>query len=183
MRDINYQITIVVLCLSSFYLSCSSEVRVAGELFIVTRGAGNYKLGAVPVRVFLKLEFLNHLESNKTGILAKVTECRRKAYSNGLPNYKVDKCEQGEFVDEVFDEFLAGLKPQASTLTNSDGKFEFKLPGNGDYILIAKAQRSVNNTEEMYFFLKEINSTEVNQYTIISNGDIVPPSSLISMVK
>lgn len=47
------KIVVFIVFLSVLCASCGSSV-VSGEAFIVTRGAGNYKLGAVEVKFFEK---------------------------------------------------------------------------------------------------------------------------------
>lgn len=42
--------TIIALCLLCFSISCKRDTVLNGEVFVVTRGAGNYKLGAIQVR-------------------------------------------------------------------------------------------------------------------------------------
>ena len=63
------------ILLAAFILlvsGCARETNITGEIFIVTRGGQNYKLGLVTVGLIPRDAFLKHLESETKIAMEKV---------------------------------------------------------------------------------------------------------------
>ena len=75
-----------------------------------------------------------------------------------------------ESAETYFDDvnFPQGI---TTTITDAEGKFTLKLPKPGRYALAARAERSVINKTEEYYWLVWINADENTQKTIILSND------------
>ena len=151
-----FLITLLLLVLLS--VSCSKK-EVKGEVFIVTQGAGNYKLGLV-------------------NILA-IPEDSIKTYAS-------NKSSTEFFLDpdKYFTQLPHGV---ATATTDADGKFTLKLPKAGRYVFAARAERKVVDKTEKYYWLvwASVYGNESKTVTLSNNNlaDSDSPDSLIQVVR
>lgn len=187
MKKISILLALVVFC-----FACTTETPVAGELFIVTKGAGNYKLGAVTVAAFPKKEVMTRMEGFKDNILKEIESAKgRREVCLDAVRYGSDsqylreanECyerEQASVLSSVDTAFGSGFQPKASATTNSDGKFTMKIPGKGEFILFARSQRTAGGSEEQYLFMKELQADGTQKDLVISNADLLTQETIQS---
>ncbi len=106
----------------------SKEGQLTGEVFIVTRGGQNVRLGLVEVRAI-------PAETLTPFIIAKMAPAKEEELN--APEY-----------------FFEGLPVAvASAMTDADGKFSMTLNRKQRYALAAHATRNIGDTTEKYFWL------------------------------
>jgi hypothetical protein len=171
--------------------TASPETIVSGEVFIVTQGANNIKLGLVEV-VSIPADTFN------ADIKARGAEIRAAIAKNEEVLRDCQKLQKEIMDGRILDEatisklrrdcsnegtlgrgknlpglvFTPAPKNAVSTVTNADGKFLLKLPQGGRYAIFAKGQRSVGDKEEKYFWLEIVELKTENQNLILSNNNL-----------
>lgn len=106
-----------------------------GQAFIVTRGAGNYKLGGMTVRIYFKPE----------------EEMREKfKWSSQLP------------------------APDATAVTDADGKFSFTGPAAGNVTVVAKASRLTGRNSERYLWITSVSDWPSRLTPFLTNNNLEP---------
>lgn len=163
---------------------------IQGEVFIVTRGAGNIKLGLVEVKAVPSDVFNEHLELRKQEIRATIQE-RKKTSDECVALGK--RLMAGQQIEEATTSFSARCrdailqynaipeilmadlpKDAVSSQTNADGKFSFELPRT-KYVLLAKANRQVGGKEESYYWMEGVDISSEDANTILSNNNLLDP--------
>lgn len=158
--------------------------ELEGEVFIVTKGGQNYKLGLVTVSLLslddlkrgkaeaaAEIEKLEHLrefviaerEAGR-GIADLIEEIGADSYISFLE--KIDSIESEKYFSHL-------PNPIYTTQTNSDGKFSLPLPIRGDFALSATSSRNVGNSTERYYWLLKVSMEGANKKRImLSNNNL-----------
>jgi uncharacterized protein YcfL len=124
--------------------------ELKGEMFIVTKGSQNIKLGAIEVRAIPLKEY-------RTYISARLANDTQRDLSI---NYYLDELPKGI----------------ATTTTDSEGKFTLTLPEKDKYILAAHAQRQLFDTTERYYWVVPVDFDPSKQPTVqLSNNNLIEP--------
>jgi len=199
----NKIILALLLACSIFTAACKKETEITGEVFVVTKGAGNYKFGLVQVAIVPLEEAKQQVRSQQSAVtraweeaIAYESTCDgyERKYSDDDRNYRVEKMlgdcrDLAENAKEaVYSKYFTTLPlPVATAQTDSDGKFNLKLPEGGKYAVAAKAERSVTGERrEQYFWLFEINADGTPQKISLSSNNMVSSNyqeSLITVSK
>jgi len=174
----------------------SEEIK--GEVFIVTKGGDNKRLGRVSVRVLdfstaaasvvkksqAAAEILPQLramkekakaDSDKVDILSAEHKERFQTYLDWL-------CVTSYYGSGRF--YFADLPdPIAETKTDSDGKYSVTVPAPGQYALAAVAERTIGSSEEHYYWLISVTvkSGSATDGTL-SNDNLASANSNESMI-
>jgi len=169
-------------------LSDLDTKKVSGEVFIVTKGSDNVKLGLINVIAVPEEIFESNLKAREIDIKAKIekaknsaNDCTNKVNAFYEGKYKGDVSSMMSNCGTIFQEVkdLPNLlmdslpKEVFSTVTNADGKFSFNLPSNGKYTILAKGKRTVGDSEEKYYWLETVDTSKDNQTIILSNNNLV----------
>lgn len=174
---------LLILCL--FLAGCAkSQTTVSGEIFIVTQGADNIKLGSINV-VAIPAEIL------EDGVFERRWKIKAKMDAH---EERLKKCLQAQLLPNDCDEkdlgndlpgLIVGAIPEnaISAVINADGKFSFKLPQNEKYALFAKGQRKVGNKEEKYFWLEIIEPKTEDLNIILSNNNLYTIEKLKTLLQ
>ena len=164
---------------------------VSGEVFVVTKGAGNMKLALVDVKAIPSQIFYSALESRKQEVQSAIQQRFKNANDC---NDLINKFRAGQKVAEgtealmtrcvgVFREYEAlpeilmqklPAETQSST-SNSEGKFSFKLPQNTKYVILGKGRRSVGDKEENYYWLQDVEINSETTNVMLSNNNLMQP--------
>lgn len=154
-------------------------------MFIVTRGAGNYKMGAVQVAAVSEGDFneaiaqkraeLNLMANN---LLQKEKECENAGFSyTEKLRYDICRLDVAKLRLDISDGYFATMpKPSATATTDSEGKFKLTLPSSGKYIIVAKASRDAGRTTEAYLWLVPIEAVGGEQSVSLSSNNLWNPS-------
>ena len=209
-------------------VGCTLERKgdLEGEVFIVTRGGENYKLGLVPITLYSLDSLKPYLEQKKQqaetefarlGRLVdpaksemnakeKARDAAFQAFlnaGNSDPNrssleaaYHQAKgqCElvvrayhflldaQSKLVSGAF--YFDGLpEPLATTQTNSDGKFTIEIPAKGNFVIAARADHTIGNSTEHYYWLIKVSLDGAAKKAImLSNNNLSSEGSSDSLI-
>jgi len=192
-----FTLILCVFCLSA----CSKETEVSGEIFVVTEGAGNYKLGLVQVAVIPEADMRKYLESSNENVVQR-TAAAQARYDNIAHQLDVQHdnfnklktsadmresiAESDEYLEFLTDAThklqleLAGKgffqnMPQgvvAAAATNADGKFALKIPKTGKYAIAARATRKVGSRTEEYYWLNWLEVNGEPKMMMLSNNNM-----------
>lgn len=144
------------------------ETEISGDIFIVTKGAGNYKLGLVKVSAIPEEIIQQYINNKKLQRGNEILQSKQVRYESA-----------NSYFEDV--NFPQGV---ATTTTDAEGKFTLKLPKFGRYALAARAERSVINKTEEYNWLVWINASDSNPNNIkLSNDNLTDANSLDSLIK
>jgi len=166
----------LVLVLSFLLQSCSPEPqKVSGDVFVVTKGGQNFKLGLVEVNVYNQdtlVELVkNNLKRTIIGAKESVPDSTLDVYDkmlilrSSLENEILSVSDHGYNISN-------NLKSIVSTKTDADGKFEILLP-KGNYALRAHSQRMVGDKTEEYDWIITFKvQEEMNNPIILSNDNM-----------
>jgi len=189
---------LLVLMLSCvLFTGCSRDAELKGQIFVVTRGRENIKLGNVEVSVYLesalvsvKDEITKSLVEHKKRREAAVDEIRSiqraQFRANGVDVSDVTT-PQIELLREMMDSRGALFSTISSaghggliakTTTDADGRFSLRLPlGKGPFAIVAQSSRMVFDKKEQYYWLIEDFSLDGAKYKeiILSNTNLMAP--------
>ncbi len=192
---------IVVLTIVFLFSACSRETEIKGDVFVVTEGAGSYKLGLVEVNAIprkLYESFIFDKRSNRAEAGEKFTalysQCEALVSNLDGLNYERIESRKDRFkvcgdqlrdeelnLDNVYFENLP--KSDAVTTTDADGKFTLKIPKKGVYVLIAKAERLAGAKKEKYYWAIPISADGVTQTVMFSNNNLINSETFENMFK
>lgn len=162
-----------------FITACKTETPINGEIFVVTKGVGNYKLGAIQVAAIsekdLNSQLLSEANSYKTAV-----DTFQLCIDNAACMNESDKKRH------LLSDFLFRIPARAITTTNGDGKFSLKLP-SGSYYLLARGQRSIGLSDdypstEYYLWLQKVTASGKEQTVILSNNNLIDHFQLQAMM-
>lgn len=176
-----------IICTLLCQIGCSqSEIDVNGDVFIVTKGSQNIKLGLVEINIFsesviqpfAKSKFdiakAAILESKQVKIkLHDILDARpiknQAKYDSAFAEWKIARRAESKYKTGEF--FVSDLPtPLLQTKTDADGKFTFKLKP-GKYALVAYASRMVGDETETYYWLNWITVNQKQQNRIMLSND------------
>ena len=173
--------------------------HVKGEVFIVTRGGENFRLGRVEIFAFDYAEILSRIKEAKdkaAPIIAKLSphEARYKsAYDAARSNISygenfeateaardaaekqwVPYSECIEYLNSESYYFNDAIKAKelASCKTDSDGKYDIALPALGKYALAALGSRYTGETTELYCWLLSADASKGDISLTFSNDNM-----------
>lgn len=143
--------------------------QIEGQVFIVTRGRENYKIGDLNVYIVPKWEMDSFLSSNSLS-----NEYEKVKNSSFYPMgtfAKVDMTNQADAV--LFAHFEKAPRGSIRTKTDADGRFLVTLPAEGEFYAFARDNRKVGGSTEWYVFLREIKAGD--SLVTLSNSDLWKP--------
>ena len=187
----------VLICIGIGFMIFNPDIRVNGEIFIVTKGAQNIQLGSVEVKVFKMdtlLPYLSERKKDQNGqlpmLLNKIEAAKieydaafqkaENAFHWDFDNF--DKAIEARDASKLkwlklraeekeitsCDFFFRELPvPLTSTKTNSEGKFNILIPGSGLHVIAASATRHVPDDVEKYYWLPTIDPKNGSRQTVI----------------
>ena len=191
----------VLITISIGFIIYTPDITVNGETFIVTKGGQNINLGLVEVDVFSIDTLLPYLlerrkeMDDQLSVLWKKIKAAKAEYDKAFQEveyafrWDFDKTEKAlkardtaerkwlklraeEKAVASCDFFFRALPaPLISTKTNSEGKFNIRIPGSGLHVIAASARRQVSDDVETYYWLKEIDPTDGNKQTVVFSND------------
>lgn len=193
----------MALLLASVVIStaCSRPTSVGGDAFIVTEGAGNYKLGLVQVSAISEDRVLDFMDSKNSEMLtAKKKLQELNAKCSFLASKRIPESKRGMYLYEglgdvvreldskyaecttlfgnesgrMRDELFQQLpSPTALATTDSDGKFQLTLNEPGRFVLAASAQRKTGDRTERYHWLVRMHANGDNVKVMLSNNNLL----------
>lgn len=170
-------VMVVLACL----IGCHRATNIAGEVFVATRGAGNYKLGATKVWAYPSEVFKGHLDSKRSNMAKLSHDLKKKAEScagyaltyTAQLNEDLCQSEAAKLRIDISEEFIKGMPvPVAGGTTDSDGKFKMTLESRGAYTLVAVASRAVGRSYEEYVWIVPVIASGDEQTISLSNGNL-----------
>jgi hypothetical protein len=190
------------VCAQSLVASCSlSQTNASGDVFIVTKGGENFKLGLVNVAVFsdtsiqpfiqTKLQtettelvrlntILDKLDNEATELGNEKQAWPKKVNNKIVQNwtdrsmaiYKEEEQVHEELGPHLRGSFLFSDLPSATATTKTDANGKFILNLEpGKYVLAASASRMVGDTTEKYYWFISIAVDSIQQKRIMLSND------------
>jgi hypothetical protein len=168
------------------FSGCSpSQTEINGEVFIVTKGGDNMKLGLVQIMVFKPAVILSHINKRKEFVKAETSRINKAADLGSMTND--DYAEQSYMLNSGEPYFQDMPTPIITAQTNSDGKFTLTLPNRGSFVLAAHAHRELGDRLEDYYWLINVSPNGTSHKTImLSNNNMTSsgaPESAVQTVK
>lgn len=193
----------VLIIIGIGFIIFKPDITINGEIFIVKKGGQNIKLGLAEVKVFPMETLLPYLlerkkvRDNQHSILVKKLEVAKKEYEAASKevenafNWDFDNLDPTVKAREKSDLKLHKLRteekeitscnfffrelpvPLISTKTNSDGKFNFLIPGSGSHLIAASATRHTLDDEKYYWITTIDPKRGSTQTVILSNDNLV----------
>lgn len=177
----------VVVCCSG----CSRQLT--GTVFIVTEGAQTFRLPLTTVEVVKAEEFRKYckgaeaeLEALQASHWKSLTEKSSKQ-SPDFTRFLTERASE-EYAATLW-AFYIGQKPNskvppvATAQTDADGKFKIQVPESGDYLVKARAQRSIGTKTEHYRWIVPITISAMRNATLdLSNQNLANESSLAGLL-
>ena len=196
---LNKLLFLLLMCIC-FCSSCKRETEITGEVFVVTKGAGNYKFGLVEIGVLpledAKKYLLTRQDSVEKAWTETITDNKKcddweRKFSKYDSDYRAEKLindcrdEAENSKEAVYSLYFQNLPPMASTsVTDSDGKFSLTVPKTGSYAVLAKAERTVTGArKEQYFWFLEIKANGSPQKLTLSNNNMLASNAPGSLIK
>ena len=155
-------------------MKADADIALDGDIFIVTKGGENIKLGLVPVGLIPLTDVMQHLQekvavaSDKIAQLEPIVKTGEKTmdiYAWLKLNDELKLYKSGQF---YFDSLPASVR---STKTDADGKFQIQVPHSGSYALAAVASRHVGDSVEAYHWLLQIDTVGGSPRKIMLSND------------
>ncbi|MGD0059678.1 MAG: zinc ribbon domain-containing protein [Verrucomicrobiia bacterium] len=174
-----------------------------GEVFIVTKGGQNYKLGLVTVGIEKAEVLRKYLDEVKHD--PDVVK-RRKAYeaagaaataaldnwkklgmeNDGFPEYEEAQKKASEALD-AYEDFLVNVSlsfevfsAPHSTKTDADGHYTMPVPGPGSFVLTARAERDVGDKVEHYYWFLPLPPPDRGKIKMtLSNDNLTSPAKIV----
>lgn len=211
---INRSLAAMCLVISLCCTACTKDREdLRGQVFVVTKGRENIKMGLVAIHIVDDHDFRRVSESTLAKLHLFEIEFRNKELELNSDRQALESLERRidnmnpsgirldrlvTLVQEVrnyrdallppprvsmnlaTDVFFGGV-PKSVTRTNADGMFQTNLYPNGDFWVIARAERSVGDGEEQYLWISRVEQSmlESNQLVLVSNDSLIDsPESL-----
>jgi len=183
---------VLVLVLPLF--ACAPRSELSGQVFIVTKGGQNFKLGLVTVRgiSFEKMKpYTIRLEEGADIRQKRIIGLKaRFDASNDLEEKRQLVVESGKLSlifsnkEELGEYLLTDLPPADVTVkTDADGHFTMVLPHRGRFVLAAQASREAGGTTERYYWLIWVSLESARQDIMLSNDNLVGMGSEDAFIK
>lgn len=200
----------IAVVAAGIYFFFLRKGELEGEVFIVTKGGQNYKLGLVTVSLLPLDELTPYLSRKETEatreldklqpLIAAAKKERDLAHEAALSSPSADRTalfnrsskasDKYIALSENADRFRTGeyyLKelPKAilTTQTNADGKFSMLLPIRGNFALAAASSRSVGDSMEWYYWLIKVSMNGSGKKTImLSNSNLSSTDASDSLI-
>ncbi len=203
----------VFLTIGIGFIIYTPDITIDGEISIDTKGGQSIKPGQIKVNAFSKDALLPYLyerrkerdaqlwtlwkeikaakteydaafqqveyafrwDFDKTDEALKAREAaKRKWLRLRAEEREIDSC--GFFFQEL-------PAPLTSTKTNSEGKFNIRVPGSGLHVIAASAERQVSDDAEKYYWIREINPKNGRKQTLVlSNDNLASPDDIIDLI-
>ena len=130
-------------------------------MFIVTRAHESVKLGLVEVAALRRSEVARAIEATRSAIAdekKRLEALDHQISESAVPPKERDELQRDlkyrlEYLDSAAPFFEALPASVTTTKTDADGKFQLRLPSSGEFVLAARATRSVIADFEVYFWL------------------------------
>jgi hypothetical protein len=142
--------------------------QIEGQVFIVSQGRTNYKLGDLNVYFVPKEEMDNFLANNS--VSSEYEKERNAVYvpMGGFPQRVVNRADA-----VLFEHFEKAPRGSLRTKTDADGRFVARIPTDKPLYAFARDSRNAAGTTEWYVFLREIR--EGDALLTLSNSDLWKP--------
>lgn len=151
---------------ASFFVQYRPKVTVTGQVFIVTRGGQNFKLGLVPVMAYAPQDIAAFADERLSALKAIRESSDIEDLAKGVKSFSP------EFVTNALP------RPSSSAKTDADGRFSLKCR-KGD-VLIAAGQREVFKDTERYVWVKR---AEDGELMLSNDGDLAVPDLILNEIK
>lgn len=170
---------------------CDIKSHQEGEVFIVTNGGQNLKLGLVEVLAIPESSVEQKIKENNQLVYTKDKEFYNR-WTSALDRYLKEKTDASKFDEETsnkqyqqwFDaksyyEKIPLQEAVGRATTDADGKFVITIPKTGKYLLVARSQRQVLwATEDYYWVIWSEISMWHSDKIILSNNNLLSKLNL-----
>lgn len=164
--------------LLTFLHACAFAIE--GQVFVVTKGRENVKMGAITVSIYKSADFSSALAAAAARIAPELFEineqvarCDREIKVAEISrlsseSYKTRREHLLASIKRKYQGVWSGLRqiePLAEVVTDADGRFKIDTRGEDSVYLFARAQRQVGGATENYIWVEQANGPTV----ILSN--------------
>lgn len=172
-----------VLSLSAALVSlgCARTGEVGGQIFIVTKGGQNIKLGLVTVGAIKAEKLTSWVKETQDAVDKRIQKAKGLAEKAEAATdedeksrlYGMASSELSPLAGEELGKTLTkGLPaPDVSTKSDADGRFVLELPRGEKFALVAQASRMAGDETEHYFWLVWTPLEETARKNIMLSND------------
>jgi hypothetical protein len=147
---------IAVIAITAYLLL--SQFTVTGQAYIVTRGAGSYKLGGLKLMIYDRSK------------IATLLSLQQDAAAN--PPKDMDEHAALVFLRGETVIFLQSLPAPSQTVeTDADGHFHFTVSKASDWVVVGHAERDLVGSIEDYFWVVPVPSPTGTSLELNLNND------------
>lgn len=170
---------------------CSRQLT--GTVFIVTEGAQTFRLPLTTVEVVKAEEFRKYCKSTEAELEAlqasqwKSLAEKSSKQSPDFARFLTERASE-EYTSTLWS-FYIGQKPNSkvppvgTAQTDADGKFRIQVQESGDYLVKARAQRSIGAKLEYYRWIVPITISAMRNATLdLSNQNLANEASLAGLL-
>jgi hypothetical protein len=187
------------------------SIPINGQVFIVTKGGQNFKLGGIHVRIYSLDDIggiIKRRQEAAAPVLAKLRPVlkdlsdaywkveRQQIADGGNPQWYADMdmenklnakmAEVRKRCDELSsgEYFLSDLPPPVSDVqTDADGKFTAAVQATDSYVITASASREVGDYIENYHWIVKMEVPDKSgKNVLLTNGNMIYQNSPDSLV-
>jgi len=161
---------LAVALIATVHRTASDKPRMlTGQVFVVTRGGENIKMGLVGVRA-LPREQVDLVVKKLLTERSEIEQMTAIYPQNADFDSKLKARRQ--FLETAVPYFAALPQPIVATKTDADGNFVLEIPRDRQCVLAAMAERKVGNMTESYFWLLHIDSSASSRL-LLSNDNLI----------
>jgi hypothetical protein len=144
---------IVIFVLAIYFLApVIAPIQITGKIYVVTRGRSVVNMPSVEVLAYQRESLLKTVQGLNTLLADSFRRFKSDSATKDLPPDKL----QREWVEMATPIVARTVKTsyQDRAITDSEGKFGFRLKNRGPWCFIAISERMVGATEEKYVWAR-----------------------------
>ena len=203
----------VLIIIGTGFIIYTPDITIKGEIFAAAKQGQPINLKRVEVNAFSIETLLPYLverreeRDDQLWVLWKKIKAAKTEYDKAFQEveyafrWDFDKSEKALKARDAAERKLSQLRaqerdlascgfffrnlpdPLTSTKTDSEGKFNIRIPGSGSHVLAASATRQASDDVERYYWLKEINPKAGSKQTLIlSDDNLTSPDDIENLI-
>jgi sRNA-binding protein len=159
----------------------SPKGTLSGQVFVSSREGENFKLGAVQVGLFARDAIDTLLTAAKKQADIKIQQLSPPVGA-AKDEYQKILASRDFYYSGAF-YFGLLLDPIHVTESDADGRFAIEVPKTGTFVIAAKAQRTVGEYTEHYYWLQPVSLEGEQQLTQnLSNNNLTSTTGTSSLI-
>jgi hypothetical protein len=171
------------------------KIRISGQVFLATRGAGSYKFGAITLGVFSR-ESVDRVMLNCGAFAKSIFQASEAWEEADKEERKLNSASPGpdgaspnlfpstSWLGSGALYFHYLPKPLKTAETDADGNFQIEVPTGGNYVIGASSRRVLGEKLEYYYWLVPIGpSAKTEARLLLSNNNLSSGTDSDSLIR